>query len=362
MSPWPAAGLDALRVGDHHPVAAPLAHGILNGLTRGLWRVGSGGDSYVLKVVAPPERTDANAVCFDPAHPAWWQREPLAYASGALAELPGIVAPRCVAITDAPDGSVGMLLEALEDCVGPDWPLERYALAARHFGELNGAFASGASLPDAEWVHPGCLHAIAATYPSELEVITRRDAWDVPAVKALVGANARERVLAFAEASPRVVAALESLHLTFCHFDSSRPNLFALLDGRTGVVDWSVCGLGPVGEEMVAFVWGTANQFRVPITEFGDLERAGLDGYLDGLARAACRVSEDEVRFAYAAASCVHWLLDGTAMLLGIAAQDGSRDWILRVLPRPIEEHLELRAAVLDHMLRLWDKVSRAIA
>jgi hypothetical protein len=83
----------------------------------------------------------------------FWRREADAYRSGVLAELPGdLAAPRCLAVTDQPDGSVRMWLEEVRDDLGERWPLPRYGIAARHLGHFNGAFLDDRLRPVGPWM------------------------------------------------------------------------------------------------------------------------------------------------------------------------------------------------------------------
>ena len=115
--------------------------------------------SAVLKVLAPVPVRD------DPAHPRYWKREPLLYRSGLLDDLAGgLRAPRCYGCDERSDGTVWLWLERVrEDGVRP-WPLGRWALAARHLGQLNGAFAVQRALPDAPWLTGGRLRAVAEAH------------------------------------------------------------------------------------------------------------------------------------------------------------------------------------------------------
>ena len=102
--------------------------------------------SAVLKV-CPPEGEDSDPAAWDAP-----RREALAYGSGFLDQLPGpFVAPRCLGLTDRPDGSAWLWLEEIVDeCPGP-WSIDRFVLAAHHLGRFNGAFLAAGPLPEHTW-------------------------------------------------------------------------------------------------------------------------------------------------------------------------------------------------------------------
>ena len=72
-----------------------------------------------------------------PADFSYGRREPLAYPSGLLAELAGVLAPRCFAQSED-SGGVVLWLEDLAEGTG-GWTAQRFALVARALGLLGGA-------------------------------------------------------------------------------------------------------------------------------------------------------------------------------------------------------------------------------
>jgi hypothetical protein len=108
--------------------------------------------SLVLKILRDPTHSPASGG----AAPDGWDREVHAYRSGLLDDLPAeLAAPRCYAIEERP-GAVWLWLEDVADEAGARWPIARFALAARHFGRLNGMYMTERSLPDAPCSCGGC--------------------------------------------------------------------------------------------------------------------------------------------------------------------------------------------------------------
>src|SRR6266542_2853110 len=82
--------------------------------------------TVVLKVVRPPSGTRHDAFARDPAHFAYWQREPLIYASGLLNDLPGgLTTPRCLGVQRRGPEEVWLWLEHLQED-GAAWERDRY--------------------------------------------------------------------------------------------------------------------------------------------------------------------------------------------------------------------------------------------
>jgi hypothetical protein len=74
----------------------------------------------------------------------YWKRETIAYGSGLLEDLPGgLGAPRCFKVEELADGTMRLWLEDLSASNDTPWSVDRYALAARHLGQFNGAGLAG---------------------------------------------------------------------------------------------------------------------------------------------------------------------------------------------------------------------------
>lgn len=115
--------------------------------------------SLVLKIAAPAPGQD------DPTAIGYWRREALLYPSGLLNDLPpGLRAPRCYGCDVQVDGQIWLWLEHVrEDNKVHLWPVARWALAARHLGQFNGAYLAGRPLPRAPWLGGGRLRSWLAS-------------------------------------------------------------------------------------------------------------------------------------------------------------------------------------------------------
>jgi hypothetical protein len=254
--------------------------------------------SVVLKVLAPVAGQD------DPAHIFYWKRELLLYQSGLLDDLPtDLRAPRCYGCDEAADGTVWLWLEHVQEDGERAWPLTRWALAARHLGQFNGAYLAGRPLPHAPWLGGRRLRTwlerhgelVARIAAAPLNPAVRRF-WPQPVVDALL------RLWVERDA---FCTALERLPQTFCHSDAIRRNLFAgrRIDGseETVAIDWEYAGHLAVGEEIGQTVSVASAFFDVEPADLPALDEALFTGYLAGLRDAGWRGDERLVRFAYAA-------------------------------------------------------------
>jgi hypothetical protein len=274
--------------------------------------------SVVLKVLAPMADQD------DPTDIRYWKREPLLLASGVLDHLPtGLGAPRCYGCDELADGTVWLWLEEIQEDGDRVWPLTRWALAARHLGQFNGAFLDGRPLPRAPWLggrrlrtwleSHGALVARIATAPLNPDV---RRWWPRSVVDA---------ILSVWEERDAFCTALERLPQTFCHGDAIRRNLRSRrgADGseETVGIDWEYAGLYAVGEEVGQTLSVASAFFDVNPGDLPALDEMLFAGYLAGLGDTGWRGDPRPVRFAYAA----HAALRNAFNAVGASVPDEAR-------------------------------------
>jgi hypothetical protein len=207
----------------------------------------------------------------DPAHWAYWRREPLAYASGLLPGGPGLAAPRCHGVA----GDVIYLAPA-------SGKAESAEVAARRLGAWQAAApVPDTKLPDAVWLARDQLRQRVAA--SDLD--WRRVSAD-PRLAAIWARRAE--LLGELDRVPRVLV----------HGDFSAGNLIAADERTTVVLDWATLGTGPVGADLASLALSTGED---PLPAY----LAGLDG------RFAAADAELGYRatLALTGASRVHWML-----------------------------------------------------
>lgn len=237
-----------------------------------------------------------------------WDRELLAYESGFLDALDGVLVPAACHGGARGDDDTGWLwLEDLGGGATRPWSPERWALVARALGAFNGRFLVD-GVPGLDWLGERWLR-VWATYVTPLHfsrVLAPGPAWEHPLVREAYPAALRERLARlWAEREP-LLAAVEALPRTCSHLDAHRRNLFVRRGGdeeRIVAIDWGLLGLAAPGEEIAATLVGTVASGEEPAANARALSDTLYAGYLAGLRDAGWHGEERDVRLAYAA-SC----------------------------------------------------------
>ncbi len=341
---------------------------ISNPATGGLYRVfGTGcnqGSSVAWSLILKIAHLAADAPegwGTDLLHFGYWKREALAYRSGVLETLtPGLQAPHCFAVEEQPDGSVWLWLsEVKENSVNP-WPVARYGLAARHFGEWQGAYLAGSPLPDETWLQSGWLRSWVDHFAFLTNHLGRAEFWEHPLAAAAFHPSTRERLVRFWKERDRWLDLLDTLPQTVCHFDLWRPNLFACGDseGRdlTVALDWQCIALGPAGEVGNLLATSLMN-LEIGSEDARSLDCAVWEGYLAGLRTAGWTGDPRAVRFAYAAYPALRWgAVFPMLMVLPCVLKPSRREEAEAKYGKPIEALLQEWAAALDYILDLAEE------
>ena len=320
----------------------PLGGGAGEGL--GLYRVTGAADvggaslpwALVVKVCAATDGTNPGA--WD--YPA---REGLAYGSGLLASLPGgLTAPRCLAVEAQADGTSRLWLEAVTDAHPGPWPLDRYALVARHLGCFNGAYLAGAPLPVQPWLSQGWLRSwveAADSSMTELERLTGADT--PPLLRQLYPPPVLAELRRLWAERERFLTALDRLPQTFCHHDAFRRNLLSRAgpEGEELVaVDWAYAGRGAVGEELVPLVLGSLAFFEAVGIEPRDLDAVCFTGYVAGLREAGWIGDERLVRLGFTAAAALRYTVGAVQLQVPVLTDLARLPAVERLLGRPFAE------------------------
>jgi hypothetical protein len=338
----------------------PLGGGVGEGL--GLYRVtGSarvGGASHpwalVVKLCAAADGTDPGA--WD--YPA---REALAYGSGLLAALPGgLAAPRCLAVETQPDGTTRLWLEAITDAHPGAWPLERYALVARHLGRFNGTYLTGAPLPADAWLSRGWLRGwveAAGRAVAALEQVVGPNA--PPLTRQLYPPPIVAELTRLWTERERFLTALDRLPQTFCHHDAFRRNLL----GRTGpqrdelvALDWADAGHAAVGQELVPLVLGSLDFFEAVGIAPHDLDAACFASYMVGLREAGWAGDERLVRLGFTADAALHMTVGALRQALPLVTDPALHPFVEDLFGRPLEEAVEGWAELWPFQFALADE------
>lgn len=301
--------------------------------------------SLILKVFRIRGRVD------DPRRWNYWKREPLAYQSGLLTQLPGgVVAPRCFGVVEQSDGEVWLWLEDVAGLGRQQWSLRDFGRAARQLGRLNGAYLAGRAQPSYSWLSQGrlrgwvalCADAVAAL-PSNLRHPLVRDRFSDAAVGQLLRLWAeREAFLGALDRLPRVLG----------HLDAFPRNLH-VRGGASGdrlvAIDWASVGFGVVGEELAPLVAASLIFFEADMSSANELDAVAYARYIEGLRDAGARIDDAAVRFGYLAVACLRYGL-GIALDIGIATDEQHHDWATQVLGQSVEAMLARDAAVAEFL------------
>lgn len=258
--------------------------------------------STILKVIQSPANAGWSNMGegADQTHWNYWKRELFVYRSGVLDTLPaGMAAPRCYATQELPGDMACLWLEEITDAYGDVWPLERYALAARHLGRLNGLYAGLQLLPDYPWIGQRRLHQW-----NELLPLSRSIPWDHPRVSARYPENEianMKRVLMEAE---DFIDRLDRLPQTFCHGDTYPTNFKSRRTAgyeQTVALDWGLAQVGPIGFDLGSLAFGA--YLNLPERGLNEVDSLLFEAYMAGLRDSGYRAEVQQVRFGFAASA-----------------------------------------------------------
>jgi hypothetical protein len=258
-----------------------------------------------------------------PADFSYWRREPLAYASGLLAELAGVAAPRCFAQSEDAGGVV-LWLEDLADADGGGWAVERFGLVARGLGQLGGAHAGGRPVPDWPWLSQGWLASWVEQAAAGLEAFA--EAVRDPLLARLYPPEVAAVMVELWQARGRICAILADWPQVLAHLDASPANVI-VRDGQTYLIDWGFMGRAAPGEELAPLVAASGLFGGLPNEHLPAIDRAAFPAYLDGLRAAGWAGDPARVRFAYCATVALRYCVALTTwMVCGINPDGTSAD------------------------------------
>jgi phosphotransferase family enzyme len=256
--------------------------------------------SVILKIIQSPanEGRENLGEGDDQTHWNYWKREPLVYRSGLLETLPGgLTAPRCFGVVEILGNLIWLWLEDVADSFGGAWSLDRYALGARHLGQLNGIFLSERSLPSFPWLSRHRSQQWINAVPWQTIP------WEHPQVRERypkLEMNSFQRMLAENE---RFLQKLELLPQTLCHGDTYPTNFMSRdlpnNQQQTVALDWALAGIAPVGADLGQLVFGAQNNLQ-EVNRI-EIDKALFESYLDGLRDSGCKIDAQYVRFGYTA-------------------------------------------------------------
>lgn len=294
--------------------------------------------SLILKVA---DLTDSHFVAW---HREPFQREALLYRSGILDDLPGgIAAPRCLGVVTQPNDEPWMWLEDVTGVHAIEWPVEMFGRVAHQFGTMQGAFLSGAPLPDHSWLDTRAWIGMERVQIAErLPPIVERFA-SHPLTTALHRSDFGTRLSNLWADHEVFFDALERMPVSLCHGDFNLNNFVARSrrqgEDRLFVFDWQYAGLRQIGADIAGLI---ADSSIVPVrrkvAEPEEFTELIICAYLDGLKDGGWRESLDIPRL-----SCLVRLAMSWSFCLALGLDGG-------VLTRPLSD--DSRADLEEHLDR----------
>jgi hypothetical protein len=310
--------------------------------------------SAVVKVVGPSDRVDNN----DPANSGYWKREVLAYQSGVLEQLPGnVIAPRCYAIQELPNGECLIWLEDIHEADG-SWTMEQHQLTARHLGQFNGAYLVGHPLPErASWMLAGRTHEWIEEAPPDKEQLLRFSETDLGC---WLSSESVDRMLRLWERRQPLLTALDRLPTCFCHHDAFRRNLLLRQsdDGtaKTVAIDWSYTGPGKLGQEIGITVAVDLQFMDVPARMAQELDKTIFAGYSAGLRDAGWQGDLRLARFGQTVTAALTFGVAFSVIIAGLLQSPDAAATGEAIIGHPIDEIVEQWTEMLPFLLDLGDE------
>jgi len=272
----------------------------------GLWLFsGEGSDregsrlwSVVLKIIERPEQEP-------PLSDLWnWKRVFLLAQSGLTEHMPGPVkAPHFYRVDETPDYGWLWMEHVISQRASP-WKLNDYSFAARQLGTWNGRFIKEMPPLTEPWLARQHLRSWLSDSDPE------RD-WQFTLNQKHISDNTRIRIERLWGEREKFYSVLETLPQDFSQFDSQRRNLFirTRVDDQDELVlvDWAMCGLGPLGAELCFLVGMSSVFFEWPPSALPELDKAAFESYLQGLHEAGWTGEADRVRLGYLAWLAMWW-------------------------------------------------------
>jgi hypothetical protein len=289
----------------------------------------------------------------------YWKREAVAYRSGLLDDLPGgIAAPWCLGVEALANGIVRLWLEDVATTNDAPWSLDRYALAARHLGQFNGAYLVERSLPEAPWLSIDWLRGWVGANEAAMDHL--KGVLEHPLVRQVYPEGVSRSFLRLWSERELLLDRLDRLPHTLCHLDAFRRNLLdrRLSDGseQTLALDWAFVGKGVLGEELGPLIQASVEFFEAEGIPAQELEEEAFQGYLDGLTDAGWRGDARVVRFGYLASTALRYGVGTVRLVLPVLLDERLHPRVEELLGCPIEEVLKKWAEETEHMVSLTDE------
>ena len=310
----------------------------------------SNGWSVILKVLYRHNSTQGLTE-FD------WNREANVYRSGIIDNIPGgFEAAECFYIDDISDNEIWIWMEDLGGSEEQGWPLERYALAAQHLGQMNGHFFLQ-NTPYQSWmVRAFEKQAIRR----DLDITKYHQYCDNKLVQQMIPPPRRKILLEIYEKHLTIITSLfEKMPQSFGHMDAFRGNIFSKTktDGKTKTtaIDWAFAGINPLGTDLKVLVYHSIGFMFVDNKNARQLDELAFHAYLEGLNDVGWEGSSYEVRYGYLMISMMT-LLRFSCLIPPLVADEEKHSTLERIFNRPFTEIHEKNIGLWDFLLELGEE------
>jgi hypothetical protein len=309
--------------------------------------------SLILKIIRSPDDED------DPTSLRYWKREALAYQSGLLDKLPGMIcAPRCFGIVEQSGLEIWLWIEEIVDELSGSWSLDQYGNVARHLGLFNGAYFEKHSQFAQPWLAKGRLRAWVGDTAPEIppNVLAH------PLVSRVWTNDIYEWMLRVWSEREIWIGSIECQPQTLSHLDAFRRNLFARRDKQgnmqTSMIDWAFVGNAAPGEEIAPLVAASLNFLDFDVAQAKALDQVVFEGYLEGLREAGWHGDPQAVRSTYAASSILRYCI-GISEVAFMIADESQHSLLEQAFGHPLEELVDVWAKTTRFLYHLAGEAHR---
>jgi hypothetical protein len=291
-------------------------------LVSGQAEVNGGPTSWtvVLKLVRAPVGSRYDREAQRESHWAYWRREPLAYASGLLANLQGLRAPRCYGIVEQEaDPTIWLWLEAVQG-VAPPQTAPALGLATRTLGRFNGAGPNDDNQTPPNWLARRALRSRIERLAQDAGPDGFADlaTWRDPRVRQALPDEIEPAMVFLWQNRTRLLDQLDALPQVIVHGDANPGNLLLPQPPAAGdtpiAVDWSNMGLAALGSDPAdLFVWAILGHGDIRPDYTPD---AAIKAYCAGLVDVAANFTKQAAAAGFLAtaalmaAARLHWFVN----------------------------------------------------
>jgi hypothetical protein len=284
-----------------------------------------------------------------PEHWNYWQREALAYQSGALAALPaGLTAPTCFGVM-ARDNTIWIWLECLAEQNGTPWSETEIEYVAAALGCFNGSYLVETAVPQGPWVSQGWLRHYVNSHVAYIERLP--ELRQHPLAGKAVDPQLLPDLLRLADERERFLNQLDRLPQVFCHQDAHRGNLFITLtvtgEKQLVAVDWSFAGIAAIGQELAPLLFTNR---RMP-----NIYELATQQYLAGLRAVGWPGSEATIRWSSAISAALVYGVAMVGLFIGKLLDEQAHAELVEGFGTPIEQLPPRATAWVEFGLRYAD-------